>query len=153
AGCAARQPGGDIVEIREVKRILNTLASDEMQGRASFTPGIERAADLITAEFKKIGLKPYTSSGYRQTFDVTRIKPATWEVTLDGVYVHKEHVIISSNNPGMNWNTEPDISIVQIADGANFSQQLREISAAGKDALVIVDTSFADIFRQYADYL
>jgi len=142
-----------VVDTREVKRILNTLASDEMEGRASFTPGIERAADFVAAEFAKIGLQPYTSSDYRQTFEVARIKPATWEVALDGQAVPEDNIIVSSSSPGMNWNTEPGVSVEEIVAGADFSQRFREISAAGKDALVIVDTSFAAIFNQYSGYL
>src|SRR5690606_27100022 len=105
------------------------------------------------AEFAKIGLQPYTSSDYRQTFEVARIKPATWEVALDGQAVPEDNIIVSSSSPGMNWNTEPGVSVEEIVAGADFSQRFREISAAGKDALVIVDTSFAAIFNQYSGYL
>ncbi|WP_257658671.1 M20/M25/M40 family metallo-hydrolase [Parapedobacter lycopersici] len=153
AGCAVHQPGEGIVETQEVKRIVSALAGDDMAGRASFTPGIEKAADFITAEFEKIGLQPYTAAGYRQTFEVSRIKPTTWEVTLDGESIPEDHVIVSSNSPGVNWNTDPGVSVLQIAPGDDFAQRFREIAAAGKDALVIVDTSFASLFARYNGYL
>lgn len=148
-GCAIHQPGEQIVETREVNRILNTLASDDMEGRATFTPGIEKAADFIIAEFEKIGLQPYSADNYRQTFEVTRIKPATWEVMLDGIDISPEHVIVSSRNPGISWNSDPGVSIVHIKAGEDFMQRLRAVSTGGKDALVVVDTSFAGIFQRY----
>jgi hypothetical protein len=52
-----------------VDHLIKTLASDEMQGRRTFTPGIDKAATFIESEFKKIGLKPLNgATGYRQTF-------------------------------------------------------------------------------------
>lgn len=52
-----------------VDRLIKTLSSDEMQGRATFSPGIERAATFIESEFKSIGLLPLEGEGgYRQTF-------------------------------------------------------------------------------------
>ena len=52
-----------------VKKHLYTLASDKMEGRRAGTTGIEKAAQYIENEFKRIGLVPYdTLSNYRQTF-------------------------------------------------------------------------------------
>ena len=43
-----------IVNKNDVERILNTLASDEMDGRATFTPGIEKAANYLEEILKKL---------------------------------------------------------------------------------------------------
>jgi len=45
---------------------LNTLASDEFEGRAPSTPGGEKTVSYIEAEFKKLGLKPAFGDSYRQ---------------------------------------------------------------------------------------
>lgn len=153
AGCAVRQPANQIVDTKEVARLLNTLAADEMEGRASFTPGIERAANFIATEFRKIGLKPYSEDNYRQTFHVTRISPATWEVELDGVQIPEGHVIISSNSPGVNWNSDPGVSVTHIKAGDDFAQRFREVSTGGNDAIVVVDTSFSSLFNRYRGFL
>jgi len=147
--CAIRQAADQIVDTKEVTRLLGTLASDEMQGRASFSPAIERAADFISAEFQKIGLEPYGEDGYRQAFSVTQITPATAEVELDGGEIPQDRIIISSNSPGVNWNTPPEVSVLQIRAGEDFAQRFREISTAGKDALVVVDTGFSSLFHRY----
>jgi hypothetical protein len=46
------------IERTEVERIISTLASDDMRGRATFSPGIDRAADFLAGEFESIGLDP-----------------------------------------------------------------------------------------------
>ena len=42
----------DVISMEETRRIEATLSSDEMQGRRTFTPGIEKAATFIAAEFE-----------------------------------------------------------------------------------------------------
>lgn len=53
----------------EVIRIETELASDKMQGRAIFTPGIDSASVFIEKEFTKIGLSYFLDlKNYRQEF-------------------------------------------------------------------------------------
>ena len=47
----------DVINLKEVERIEKTLSSDEMRGRKIFSHDIDRAADFIANEFKKIGLQ------------------------------------------------------------------------------------------------
>ncbi|MCB9796033.1 MAG: M20/M25/M40 family metallo-hydrolase [Alphaproteobacteria bacterium] len=42
----------------QLAETVGALASDEMQGRGSFEPGIERAADYIVGRFEAAGLQP-----------------------------------------------------------------------------------------------
>lgn len=54
----------------EVTRIVTELASDKMQGREIFTPGIDSASVFIEREFTKIGLSHYNDlKNYRQEFE------------------------------------------------------------------------------------
>lgn len=58
-----------IINEKEVLRIESILAHDDMEGRAVFTPGIEKAAAFIAAEFGAAGLQPWhPDSSYRQSF-------------------------------------------------------------------------------------
>ncbi len=153
-GCAARQSPQRVVDTNEVKRILYTLAADDMQGRAAFTPGVERAADFIASEFTRIGLQPFADEPhFRQTFKVAQVRAATWEVTFDGIAIPKDHIIISSNMPGVNWNTDPGVSLIKIEAGDDFAQRFREAATGGKDAIVVIDTSFANLFNRYRNLL
>ena len=62
-----------LIKEDEVERIIKTLAADDMQGRATFTPGVEKAAQFIEGEFKKIGLDPLTGNAdYRQQVTMVR---------------------------------------------------------------------------------
>ncbi|MFI5312021.1 MAG: M20/M25/M40 family metallo-hydrolase [Gemmatimonadales bacterium] len=53
------------------RRLLGGLADDSMQGRATGTPGAQRAARMIAAEMKRIGLEPLGDSGYFQRVPVS----------------------------------------------------------------------------------
>jgi Zn-dependent M28 family amino/carboxypeptidase len=87
-----------------VRQHLYTLASDDMDGRMTGTPGIEKAAKYIENEFKRIGLNTYdTLKTYRQTF--TFIDRSTKkEITssniigvLEGKSKKDEYVIVSAH--------------------------------------------------------
>jgi len=54
-----------------MKKDLAFLASDECEGRGPTTKGIDKAADYIAAEFKKLGLKPLgKNDSYFQSFTI-----------------------------------------------------------------------------------
>ncbi|MEH6406542.1 MAG: M28 family peptidase, partial [Leeuwenhoekiella sp.] len=57
-----------IVKPDDVKKHLEFLASDDLQGRATGSEGIEKAAAYIIKQFQSAGIKPYFTS-YRDKFD------------------------------------------------------------------------------------
>lgn len=59
-------PAPSFSDETRVKGILNFLASDELGGRDSGSPGIEEAARFIEASFRQNGIPPYFAS-YRDT--------------------------------------------------------------------------------------
>ena len=54
AGNASAQNIDKIITKAYVDNLIKTLSSDEMQGRATFSPGIDKAATFIEGEFKKL---------------------------------------------------------------------------------------------------
>jgi Zn-dependent M28 family amino/carboxypeptidase len=67
---ALAQDINKIISIDYVDHLIKTLSSDEMEGRATFSPGIDKAATFIESEFKSIGLQPLAGeSSFRQTFE------------------------------------------------------------------------------------
>ena len=69
ASVANAQDINKIITKDYVDHLIKTLAGDEMQGRRTFSPGIDKAATFIENEFKQIGLKPLDGAeGFRQTF-------------------------------------------------------------------------------------
>lgn len=107
-----------------VKKHLYTLASDDMQGRKPGTEGIEKAAQYIENEFKKLGLTYFEGlDSYRQTFNFTdrrsqeEITSANIIGVLEGKSKKDEYVIISAHydHLGMKESGEGDL----IFNGAN----------------------------------
>lgn len=57
----------DISAMTSVEKTIGFLASDELQGRDTGSPGIEMAAQFIEARFENGGIKPYFKT-YRDPF-------------------------------------------------------------------------------------
>lgn len=56
------------VNAEDVRQAVEFLASDDLEGRDTGSPGIEKAAEYIEKVFAEHGVKPYFSS-YRDTLD------------------------------------------------------------------------------------
>ena len=145
SSCAVHTKRGDITSVKEnidtvsgsknntnnividssmVRKHLYTLAADNMEGRQSGTPGIEKAAVYIESEFKKIGLSTFGDlESYRQTFTFKNrkskddIKSSNIIGVLEGKSKKDEYVIISAHydHLGMKKSGEGDL----IYNGAN----------------------------------
>lgn len=69
--CTAQLPANSKASVSEaeVRSAIDFLASDELAGRETGTPGIENAASYIEKQFNKAGLQPYYKT-YRDSFMV-----------------------------------------------------------------------------------
>ena len=65
-GCSAPETAEIPVFCEKYRTHVETLSSDEFEGRAPATPGAELAIDYITGEYERIGLKPALGDTYRQ---------------------------------------------------------------------------------------
>lgn len=126
-----------------VKKHLYTLASDEMEGRKTGTPGIEKAAQYIENEFERIGLTTFDGlDSYRQTFSFTprRSKDEITSANIIGVLEGKskkdEYVIISAHYDHLGIRKQ-DGKLDSIYNGANDD-------ASGVTAVLIL----ADYFKK-----
>jgi hypothetical protein len=63
AGLVLQQPAS---EGQRWWRHVEFLAGDALEGRSVGTPGFEKAAAYVEAQFKEIGLRPRGAGGYRQ---------------------------------------------------------------------------------------
>lgn len=140
------------IKQKEVAKLIKTLAADDMQGRATFSPGIEKAASFIEAEFKKIGLQPLAGEqSFRQSFSMNRISPKASTVLVNGQAIANEHVLISSDQTSLNWTETSGIESIQIASGATLMNRYREILRSNKSAVVWVAPEYADAFKRLRD--
>jgi len=87
-----------IIQKEEIIRIETELASDKMEGRAIFTPGIDSASVFIEKEFKKSGLSYFKDlNNYRQEF-VSKGKDANNVIgVLLGKSRPEEYVVFSAH--------------------------------------------------------
>jgi Zn-dependent M28 family amino/carboxypeptidase len=87
-----------MIEQQDVVRIETELASDKMEGRAIFTPGIDSASVFIENEFKKIDLTYFKDlKNYRQQFLVKGKAANNVIGTLIGKSKPEEFVIFSAH--------------------------------------------------------
>lgn len=70
---AAEAPKVEPAEFHvDARKMLEYLASDELEGRGVGTAGLDKAADLIAADFRKLGLEPAPGCpDYFQPFKMT----------------------------------------------------------------------------------
>ena len=133
-----------------VERLIKTLSSDDMQGRATFTPGIDKAAKFIESEFKSIGLKPLTSEqGFRQSFSKIQLKPSESTVTINGKAIDAANVMVNGNtSESVSFDQTSNTPVVILNTTKTFMEQLRPLTRSGKKQIVIVNPSFKDDFNR-----
>ncbi len=142
------QNNDNIINAKEVERIEKILSADDMGGRRTFTPGIDKAAAFIADEFKKTGLQTLNNSGsYLQSFAMVRPKFISASCNLDGVSVDTRDVIVVTSKENLKINELSGYEKVTIAAGANLNTEARKYINGNRNYLVLVDTSFAKTFN------
>jgi hypothetical protein len=137
-----------IIKQDDVERIIKTLSADDMQGRATFTPGIEKAAQFIESEYKQIGLQPMEgNSGYRQNFTMIKNTPTKADVSINGVPVPTENVAVQGSE-SFNWDKLEDAQIVRVTPDSNIRKIYMSAIQSGKKMLILVDPKFGDLFKR-----
>ena len=140
-----------IITTKETDRIERTLSADDMQGRRPFTPGIEKAADFIAAEFKAAGLVPWNNTvTYRQEFTMVRTKFISAAATFDGISIDQKNIIAVTCQPKLNIVQDDGYEKVFVKAGANLQTEARKFIRSNKNMLVLVDKSFSNSFGNLA---
>jgi len=99
---------GKVITVNGLKDKLTILASAEMEGRETATPGQKRAAAYIESEFKRMGLQPGNGDSYQQLYPV-----------YQDALTEKKLVV---NGRNMDWDKDFNFSMQTIASGNfNFS--------------------------------
>ncbi|KAA2245639.1 M20/M25/M40 family metallo-hydrolase [Chitinophaga agrisoli] len=144
----------DTISSTEVRRIISTLAADDMQGRKTFSPGIDKAATFIEQEYQKAGLQTWQGAkGYRQTFYMYRIKPVSIQLTINGEKRISDNVIIKSSAGQLSWNQEGQVAEQHIRSADNFFNRVRELRQQKGNTIIWVDAAQRQNFSQYRQYL
>lgn len=141
------------IKENEVARIIKTLSADDMMGRRTFTPGIEKASVFIQQEFKKIGLKPLKGlSSFEQKFSMYSLKPAEAKLTVNGADLGKENFFFVTSAESIAWTEQSKPEIYYINEKSNFRQAFNQIRKKNTDAVILVNPKHQKMFSNYRNY-
>lgn len=136
-----------IISPAEVERIERTLAADDMQGRKIFTPGIDKAADFIAAEFKKAGIRPVKGDSYFQEFYMLKTKFVSAKGELNGKPLAERNIVALTGKTELSVTQSSGFEQVKIGQGDNLYEKVMAMVATDKNYFVTVDTSFERMFN------
>ena len=82
-GHAASRGGPSSFDVRDLREWLTYIASDDLQGRATFSAGLGLAASYIESHLRDWGVKPGGDNGsYLQTVRVTGVKSTSHSTVI-----------------------------------------------------------------------
>jgi hypothetical protein len=132
----------------EVEKVIKTLSADDMQGRATFTPGIEKAAKYIESQYKEAGLVPLKGNkDYRQNFTMMRNSAIKTLVSINGTVVSPDSILTMSSVASFNWNNNSDVQVAKLDASKNFRTEFQGYMKTGKKMLILIDAKFAGTFN------
>ncbi|WP_281323852.1 M20/M25/M40 family metallo-hydrolase [Flavobacterium sp. IMCC34518] len=135
-----------LITPKEATRIETVLSADDMQGRRTFTSGIDKASAFIESEFKGIGLQPFNgATNFRQEFFMTASKAVSSKITINGEEIFNNQVVTFSYLPEVSLTEKSDITVVSINKGDNIGKKFNEYYNSTKSLLVLVDDSFKNV--------
>jgi hypothetical protein len=145
---AAAQDIDKIINATEVERIEKILSADDMQGRKTFTPGIDKAADFISAEFAKSKLQFFgNNKSYFQEFIMTKAKPVSVNGSLDTEPLTATNVTANTTSAEINISSLKDYQVVVVKKEDDFSKIVFPVFDLEKNVIVLVDTAHTRRFK------
>jgi len=142
-----------IITATEVERIETALSSDAMEGRKTFSPGIDKAAAFIAESFKSSGVKAGgNNGGYLQSFEMYVASLVSASVTTDGVRIPKENIICQTNAEKLVITQADNYEVVSINASDNFIASYRPLRNKTNNLVVFIDTAHKAIFNRLKSF-
>lgn len=148
SACVTAQKVTDI-NIINIEKTINFLASDEMRGRKVYSPEIDKAAGFIAAEFKSAGLQSLDGQGFLQSFSMIDAKQEKLIAKSGGMELAPKNVLVITARPELAI-TGKEMLVREIKAGDNLFGAVMRLIGENKNLLVNVDESFADRFPRIA---
>ena len=137
-----------VINAAEVERIEKILSADDMQGRKTFTPGIDKAADFIAGEFAKSKLQFFgNGNSYFQEFIMTKAKPVTVTGMLDNDSLTINNIAANTTSADINITSLADYQVVVVKKDDDFSKVVFPVFDLDKNVIVLVDTAHTRRFK------
>jgi hypothetical protein len=141
------QNATELISKSETERIEKFLSSDELEGRRTFSKGIDKAADFIANEFKQAGMATLNNSGsYLQKFSRLTARFISVNGVVDGNNIDAKNIIVVTAEPTVTVNENSGYEVVKINKEDNMGMLARKYMTSSKSLLVLVDESFANNF-------
>lgn len=137
-----------LIHAKEVERIERVLSSDSMEGRRTFTPGIDRAAAFIAEEFKKAGLTTIEGVSYFQSFMMVRSRITDVKAVLNGRPFDAGKVAAIASVKRLELTPSSNYERVVVRATDTLQVVLRRLQGEKKNYIVAVDTIHASIFNR-----
>jgi hypothetical protein len=146
---ASSQNIDKIITAEEAGRIEKILSSDEMEGRKTFTAGIDKAADFISAEFKKAGLQFFNNGkDYKQAFSMIKTKFISATGTADGSKVEADNIIAITTDASLKLDEHSGYTKVVLDSTANLLSEAFKIINNNTKTIVFVNTAHSKNFSR-----
>ena len=131
-----------IINVAEVERIEKILSADDMQGRRTFTAGIDKAADFIESEFLKNKLNYFgNEKSYLQNFVMTKIKSQEIIGMLDNDSLNATNVAVNTTAAEININSFTNFEVVKVKKEDDLFKIILPLIAQEKNLLILIDTA------------
>lgn len=138
-----------IINAAEVERIEKILSADDMQGRKTFTPGIDRAADFIAAEFAKSKLQFFgDNKNYFQEIAMIKAKPVEIAGSLDTEPLNTDNVAANTTQAAIHIHSLKDYTLVLVRKEDDFNKTVFPLFDRKENLLILVDTFHASRFKR-----
>lgn len=138
-----------IINKDEVEKIEKVLSANDMEGRKAGSPGNERAADFIAAEFKKAGLQTWNNSNsYLQYFSMVQPRFIGLTCSFDQQPVNAKDVVVFTSQRALTVTEQSGYEKKTIAAGNNLFAAVIPLIQSGKNYLVLVDPSYSNAFAR-----
>lgn len=136
---AFAQKAEKLLNADEALRIENYLASDELKGRKTGSPEIDKAADFIADEFSKAGLKFYAGlNSYKQTFTNIRSRFISAVGNVNGTAVDQSNILAVTTDSLLTVNEKSGYGKTVINKEENLQERAAQILGEKKNAVVFL---------------
>ncbi|MBE7173999.1 MAG: M28 family peptidase [Williamsia sp.] len=140
-----------VINKSEVERIEKKLSADDMEGRRTFTPGLVKAGNFIADEFKKAGLQQAPGlTGYKQEFTMVQPRLVSVSGSFDQQALPEKSIVVNTSAADLEVTEKSGFEKIRIKPGSNLNTEIAGLTRAGKNYLVLIDTSYAALFSRMA---
>jgi hypothetical protein len=125
------------INAEDMKKHLYIIASKEMEGRDTPSPGLEKAANYIEDYFKSVGLTPGNNGSYRQYYSLYKETMKDAAINIDGnkLLLHNDFQPLQSNYSASMRFSEVVFAGYGIVDG-DKRNDYKDLNVAGKLVLI-----------------